>query len=93
MYDLDSVYRGLLYSEVLRASDLYISASEHNHHGLDLVGIIYKCGLLDGRERERKRANAAHRALHEYKQMVAAKYPEIVNQPTPGVVKEETSNE
>ena len=93
MDNMKNVFEHLLYTEVLRADGLCADAIAQGFNNQDIIRIIYKCGVMDGRKREHKRTNAAHKKLNEYKQLAAAKCSDEVFQPTPGVVKEEPNNE
>lgn len=78
MRDMKAIKEGLLHRECQLARELYSIARSEGYDVTTACGIIYKHGLMDGRDKEKSRADAAHKALHELRRQIADP------KPTPG---------
>ena len=80
--NLNALDQSLLNSEFELARVIYDQARGQGHGPLKAAALVYRHGFLDGREKERARADAAHKRLHEFKAQLESgnSQPEATNE-------------
>lgn len=87
-FNIPAIRHVLKWDDVVEANDLMkqiVSIEELRDEPSVAMAVLYRCGLIRGRRRERDRAAEDRR---KYREKLAAKEETEEDQPTPGVVLE-----